>query len=151
MRFRFSRVPATATLLAIITAVFILEWYRGALENNDMLYEMGAITPTMLQDGQWWRIFGVLLLTGLVIGVVGQVVAVPLAVVGALGPTVFPGTAGALLLVLSSFLSQILVGAITTPFTSAVTALQYVDQRIRKEGLDVELIAASKANAPGPR
>ena len=62
-----------------------------------------------------------------------------------------PGTAGALLLVLSSFLSQILVGAITTPFTSAVTALQYVDQRIRKEGLDVELIAASKANAPGPR
>ncbi len=104
-----------------------------------------------LSRGQWWRIFGVLLLTGLVIGVVGQVVAVPLAVVGALGPTVFPGTAGALLLVLSSFLSQILVGAITTPFTSAVTALQYVDQRIRKEGLDVELIAASKAYAPGPR
>jgi hypothetical protein len=104
-----------------------------------------------LSHGQWWRIFGVLLLTGLVIGVVGQVVAVPLALVGALGPTLFPGTAGALLLVLSSFLSQILVGAITTPFTSAVTALQYVDQRIRKEGLDVELIAASKANAPGPR
>jgi len=104
-----------------------------------------------LSHGQWWRIFGVLLLTGLVIGVVGQVVAVPLALVGALGPTLFPGTAGAMLLVLSSFLSQILVGAITTPFTSAVTALQYVDQRIRKEGLDVELIAASKANAPGPR
>ena len=104
-----------------------------------------------LSHRQWWRIFGVLLLTGLVIGVVGQVVAVPLALVGALGPTVFPGTAGALLLVLSSFLSQILVGAITTPFTSAVTALQYVDQRIRKEGLDVELIAASRANAPGPR
>ena len=104
-----------------------------------------------LSHRQWWRIFGVLLLTGLVIGVVGQVVAVPLALVGALGPTVFPGTAGALLLVLSSFLSQILVGAITTPFTSAVTALQYVDQRIRKEGLDVELIAASRANATGPR
>jgi hypothetical protein len=104
-----------------------------------------------LSHGQWWRIFGILLLTGLVIGVVGQVVAVPLGVVGALGPTVFPGTAGALLLVLSSFLSQILVGAITTPFTSAVTALQYVDQRIRKEGLDVELIAAARANTPGPR
>ena len=48
------------------------------------------------------------------------------------------------MLVFSSYLSQILVGAITTPFTSAVTALQYVDQRIRKEGLDVQLIAASQ-------
>jgi hypothetical protein len=104
-----------------------------------------------LSRGQWWRIFGVLLLTGLVAGVVGQVVAVPLGIVGAVGPTLFPGTAGALLLVLSSFLSQILVGALTTPFTAAVTALQYVDQRIRKEGLDVELIAASRATAPGPR
>jgi rhomboid protease GluP len=62
MRFRFSRVPATATLLAIITAVFILEWFRGALENNDVLYEMGAIYPTMLQDGQWWRIFAAMFL-----------------------------------------------------------------------------------------
>jgi hypothetical protein len=46
--------------------------------------------------------------------------------------------------VFSAYLSQIVVGAITTPFTSAVIALQYVDQRIRKEGLDVQLIAASQ-------
>jgi hypothetical protein len=105
----------------------------------------------VLSRGQWWRIFGVLLLTGLVIGVVGQVVAVPLALLGTAGPFLFPGTAGALLMVLSSFLSQILVGALTTPFTSAVTALQYVDQRIRKEGLDVQLIAATRATAPAAR
>ena len=105
-----------------------------------------------LSRGQWWRIFGILLLTGLVIGVVGQVVAVPLGLVGAAAPVLFPGTAGALVLVLTSYLSQILVGAVTTPFTSAVTALQYVDQRIRKEGLDVELIAATQVSAaPGPR
>jgi hypothetical protein len=60
------------------------------------------------------------------------------------GPVLFPGTTGALVLVLSSFVTQVLVGALTTPFTSAVTALQYVDQRIRKEGLDVQLIAASQ-------
>jgi hypothetical protein len=54
------------------------------------------------------------------------------------------GTGGGLLLVFSTYLSQIVVGAITTPFTSAVVALQYVDQRIRKEGLDVQLIAASQ-------
>ena len=104
-----------------------------------------------LSRGQWWRLFGILLLTGLVVGVVGQVVAVPLALAGAAGPALFPGTAGALVMVLSSYLAHILVGAVTTPFTSAVTALQYVDQRIRKEGLDVELIAASQVAVPGPR
>ena len=104
-----------------------------------------------LSRGQWWRLFGILLLTGLVVGVAGQVVAVPLALVGAAGPALFPGTAGALVMVLTSYLSQILVGAVTTPFMSAVTALQYVDQRIRKEGLDVELIAATQVPVPGPR
>ncbi|MEO5709780.1 MAG: hypothetical protein ABIQ59_08150 [Nocardioidaceae bacterium] len=104
-----------------------------------------------LSRGQFWRIFGILLLTALVAGIVGQVISVPLALVGTLGPLVFPGTGGALLLVLSSYLSQIVVGALTTPFTSAVTALQYVDQRIRKEGLDVELIAASQRGPTGTR
>ena len=32
--------------------------------------------------------------------------------------------------------------SLATPFTAAVTVLQYLDQRIRKEGYDVELIAA---------
>jgi hypothetical protein len=83
------------------------------------------------------------LLTALVVGLVGQVLAIPLALVGAIGPLVVPGTGGALVLVFSAYLAQVLVGAVTTPFTSAVVALQYVDQRIRKEGLDVQLIAAS--------
>ena len=104
-----------------------------------------------LSQGQFWRLLGIMLLTGLVAGIVGQVVAVPLGLVGALGPLAFPGTGGALLLVLSSYLSQIVVGSLTTPFTSAVTALQYVDQRIRKEGLDVELIAAAQRGPTGTR
>ena len=65
-----------------------------------------------LSRGQFWRLFGILLLTGLVAGIVGQVVAVP-ARPGRRrsGRPCFPGTAGALLLVFSSYLSQILVGA----------------------------------------
>ena len=97
-----------------------------------------------LSRGQFWRLFGTMLLAALLVGVVGQVVSVPLGIVGAVGPAFFPGTTGALMLVFSSFVTQVLVGALTTPFTSAVTALQYVDQRIRKEGLDVQLIAASQ-------
>jgi hypothetical protein len=97
-----------------------------------------------LSRGQFWRLLGISLLTSLVVGLVGEVIAVPLGLLGVLGGALFPGTAAALVLVFSSYLSQIVVGSITTPFTSAVVALQYVDQRIRKEGLDVQLIAAAQ-------
>ena len=49
MRLRLSRAPATATLLAIITVVFVLEWMAGALWNDDSLVAMGAIVPGMLR------------------------------------------------------------------------------------------------------
>ena len=38
-------------------------------------------------------------------------------------------------------LASVLSSAFTAPFTSAVTCLQYVDQRIRKEAYDMELLA----------
>ena len=99
---------------------------------------------TSLSRSQFWRLFGISLLTNLVVGVASQVIAIPLGIVGAAAGVVIQGTAGALVLVFASYLSQIIVGAITTPFTSGVVALQYVDQRIRKEGLDVSLIAAAQ-------
>jgi hypothetical protein len=99
---------------------------------------------TSLSRRQFWRLFGIWLLTALVVGLASEVVAIPLGILGVAGGAVFPGTGGALVLVFSSYLTQVIVGAITTPFTSAVVALQYVDQRIRKEGLDVQLIAAAQ-------
>jgi hypothetical protein len=99
---------------------------------------------TSLSRQQFWRLFGISLLTNLVVGLASQVIAIPLGIVGAVSGVLIEGTAGALVLVFSSYLSQIIVGAITTPFTSGVVALQYVDQRIRKEGLDVSLIAAAQ-------
>ena len=104
-----------------------------------------------LSRDQFWRLLGVYLLTTLVVGLVSQVIAVPLGLLGLLGPLALPGTGGALVLVFSSYLTQIVVGAITTPFTSAVVALQYVDQRIRKEGLDMTLLAAAEPASPDLR
>ena len=42
----------------------------------------------------------------------------------------------------SSFLSSVLQAAVL-PFNSAVVALTYIDLRMRKEGLDVELRQAA--------
>ena len=41
---------------------------------------------------------------------------------------------------LSSNLSTVLTGGLLGPFTGGVLALQYMDQRFRKEGLDIELL-----------
>ena len=55
MSTRFSRAPVTATLLIVIAIVFAFEVLTGAIRNGDVLYQMGAIVPGMLQRGDWWR------------------------------------------------------------------------------------------------
>lgn len=102
-----------------------------------------------LSRGQYWRIFGIWLLTGLVVGVASQVIAIPFGIIGMVAVFAAPDSSWAgLLLVLSGYVSTVIVGAVTTPFSAGVSALLYLDQRIRKEGYDVELIAASEHSAP---
>ena len=47
-------------------------------------------------------------------------------------------------------LATLISGAITTPFSAGVDALLAVDQRIRREGLDVQLIHAAQYGGPAP-
>jgi rhomboid protease GluP len=56
------RAPATAAILAVITIVFVYELIVGATENNDMLFQLGAIVPWsyIVEHGEYWR-----LLTGM--------------------------------------------------------------------------------------
>ena len=49
-----------------------------------------------------------------------------------------------------SGLASLISGAITTPFTAGVDALMAIDQRIRREGLDVQLIHAAQRGGPAP-
>lgn len=104
-----------------------------------------------LSSRQFWRILGITILTALVVGVVGQVAGFPFALAGGIGPALLSdGATAALVMVFSTYLSEIVIGVVTTPFTSAVVALQYIDQRIRKEGYDVELLAVSQQPGQQP-
>ncbi len=146
-------VPLTLAAVALLAFVQVRCFQLAA--SALVLERIGVLASlrraTQLSRGQFWRLLGVQLLTVLVVGVVSQVLAVPLTLLGLAGPFLLPGTAGALVLVFAGYLSQVVVGAVTTPFTSAVVALQYVDQRIRKEGLDVQLIAAAQQATHGGR
>ena len=148
-------VAVPLLLLAVVTLAFVQVRYIQFAAPGLVLERLGLGASLRragaLSRGQFWRLLGILALTALVVGVVGQVVAIPPAVLRTGGAFLLQGTPGALVMVFASFLSQVVVGAVTTPFTSAVATLQYVDQRIRKEGLDVQLIAASRQSTPNQR
>lgn len=94
-----------------------------------------------LTRGQFWRTFGIALLTLLVAQVAGGMLSLPISLVGQLG-LAGSGSArfGLLLLVVTNALSSVVSAAFVAPFTTAVTSLQYLDQRMRKEAYDVELM-----------
>lgn len=105
---------------------------------------LGAVARGFrLTRRQFWRIFGIALLTVLIAYAAGQVLSVPFTVVSmALGVAVGPEYA-VLVLVAVQALSSVVTTAFVAPWTAAVTSLQYVDQRMRKEAYDVELMAAA--------
>jgi len=93
-----------------------------------------------LTRGQFWRTFGIALLTVLATSLASQVIAVPLAIIGNVAVLAAPEYA-TLGLVATQAVSTVVASAFVAPFTSAVSSLQYLDQRIRKEAYDVELLA----------
>ena len=94
----------------------------------------------------WWRVFGVLLLTVVIGTFVSQIVQLPFAALGAgsVGGIFDPdadvlGTRSLVMSAIGAGLATTLVA----PFTAGVRALLYVDRRMRAEGLDVSLSAAA--------
>lgn len=104
----------------------------------------------LLVKGDWWRVFGISLLTLVVALFVSLVIQVPFELLGygSVGELTGGGDAlSARTLVLSS-LGGIVAATLVDPFTAGVRALLYVDRRMRAEGLDVALTAAAANPTP---
>ena len=93
-----------------------------------------------LTSRAFWRTLGIALLTLVVTSIAAQVLAIPFSIVGAVLTLVVSAEYGALVLVVTQALATVVSAAFVAPFTSAVATLQYVDQRMRKEAYDVELM-----------
>lgn len=105
--------------------------------------------------GPFWRILGLRVLTGLIVGVAASVITLPITLIlfFVIGLTMAEDPGGGNFLVLQTITSGIaglLTGALTTPFSAGVDALLYVDARIRREGLDVQLIQTAQGAAAPP-
>jgi hypothetical protein len=133
---------------------------RWSLASPALILEKQPVRQSLarsakLVQGSWWRIFGILLLTNLITAFVSFVIALPFELLGLstsglsmgsfldgdmaeLGPLyhVFTGIGG------------MIATMVTLPVTAGVTVLLYIDRRIRREALDLELTRASGI-APG--
>ena len=123
--FLYTRFVLLAAPALVVEGTGVLDSFRRA---------------AVLSRGQFWRILGIFVLANLAASVVGQVIAVPFAILGVIGLFLLPSSWALAGMLLTSHVSTILTGALIGPFTSGVLVLLYLDQRFRKEGLDIELI-----------
>lgn len=101
----------------------------------------GAIARSYrLTSRAFWRTLGIALLTLVVTSIAGQMLSVPFSIIGAVLSLAVSAEYGALVLIVTQALAVVVSAAFVAPFTSAVATLQYVDQRMRKEAYDVELM-----------
>lgn len=95
----------------------------------------------VLSRGSFWRLFGIYLLSSILASIVSSLVSAPgMLVAGIVFPAADVTHPGAIAI---TVLSQIVASTISTTFLSSVVALLYIDVRMRREGLDVELAAAA--------
>ncbi len=149
-------------IAALFAAMFVGIWLyvRYALAVPALMLETATddqqrpirVVPALRRSAalvrrSWWRTFAILLLIMFIVWLIGQVVAVPLGV-----PSLFGGGDGessmAAWFILNT-LAGMVAATISAPFTAAATALLYVDRRIRREGLDIELARAAGVELPG--
>ena len=131
------------TRLAFVTAVIVLEG-RGVVSAFARSWQLTTGVA-------FWRIFGIRLLTSLIVGTAAYLITLPLTIVGV--AIVFAAGDEQNFFMWQAVLgglATLISGALTTPFTAGVDALMAIDQRIRREGLDVQLIHAAQQGGPAP-
>jgi hypothetical protein len=152
-------VVGTVVGVPLVFCVLVVLYVRLAFAAPALLLERLGVVAAFrrswrLGTGSWWRVLGVLLLTGLIASVASGLLRLPFGIIGNL-VAVAMGDAGnstsisgpLVVSAVVSSLGTILSAAVTAPFTAAVVCLLYIDLRIRREGLDVALARAAATNA----
>ncbi|MGX2996891.1 glycerophosphoryl diester phosphodiesterase membrane domain-containing protein [Streptomyces sp. JNUCC 64] len=150
---------AALTVLGGLAALVVSVWLliRLSLASPALMLEKQGVGKAMgrslkLVRGSWWRIFGITLLAAVIANVLASIIAIPFTVLA----TVAEGGASSGLLAASgegwtfliiSGVGSVIASTLTFPVTAGVTVLLYIDRRIRREGLDLELARA--AGVPG--
>jgi hypothetical protein len=141
-------------MLCIIPGV--LAWVFWALVAPALVLERGTFKQAFsrsvkLVSGAFWRVLGILLLAHIIQSFFESIIQLPFnAGAGLFSQFMNPGkvylpSTGDLLL---QSAGQIVSGTIAIPFVTLVTVIVYLDQRMRREGMDIELARAAGVQPP---
>jgi membrane-anchored glycerophosphoryl diester phosphodiesterase (GDPDase) len=150
------------TALGFLAGALVAVWLmvRFSLASPALMLEKQGIKKAMgrstkLVNGSWWRVFGIQLLATVIANIVASIIVIPFTFLAAAlsgdGVSGFlegGGDLGWTFLVISG-VGSVIGSMITFPITAGVTVLLYIDQRIRREALDLELARAAGIQGPG--
>ncbi|MEV4442654.1 hypothetical protein AB0K09_27305 [Streptomyces sp. NPDC049577] len=117
-------------------------WIRYSLAAPALMLEKQGIREALARSVKlttpvWWRIFGIQMLATALVFVVQMILQIPLNII----ELILTGKSGSSPVIAA--VGGVLATTISLPVTAGVTALLYMDQRIRRESLDLELARAA--------
>jgi hypothetical protein len=130
---------ALATIALIVPGIWLFVMYSVAVPAL-LLERIGPVAALRrsfrLVRRRWWSTAGALLVGYLLIGIIGALVSGVIMVI----PNVVAED-NTLAAALGAVVGGTVGSVLTTPYSAAVVTLLYFDLRVRKEGLDLQLIA----------
>jgi hypothetical protein len=137
---------------ASVVAIWLM--IRFSLASPALMLEKQSIRKSLsrsakLVRGSWWRVFGIQLLATVIANIIAMIIVIPFAVVAGLfsgdgvsGIVDGTGGLGWTFLIISG-IGSVIGSMLTFPINAGVTVLLYIDQRIRREALDLDLARAA--------
>jgi hypothetical protein len=150
----FTLAVVAGTILCLIPAVPVYVFF--SLAGPALILERSTVGQAFgrsrkLVSGSFWRVLGILLLALVISIVITIVIGIPFNLgSGAFGSIINPGDVSGLSIgsLLLQSVGTIIAQTIVTPFVALVTVLVYIDQRMRTEGMDIELARAAGVTPP---
>jgi hypothetical protein len=158
-----SGAPAVAIALALVVGipafccVSVYLYVAFALAPAVVVLEKQSVVASLTRSrrlikGAWWRTFGIVVLVNIIAGIVSGIFSGIFTVAALFAAGASSGFSSAnpyeLLPLIITAVGSIIGATITWPFTAVASALIYVDRRIRREGLDLELARAAGFTPP---
>ncbi|GGP77597.1 glycerophosphoryl diester phosphodiesterase membrane domain-containing protein [Streptomyces abikoensis] len=123
-------------------------WVRYSLAAPALMLEKQGVISAMrrsakLVRGASWRIFGIQVLAAFIVFMIGSMAQIPTSFIDGIvtGESTMDHLTWTSLII--NGVGAAIGSALALPITAGVTALLYMDQRIRRESLDIELARAA--------
>ncbi|MGG7463912.1 hypothetical protein [Plantibacter sp. YIM 135347] len=168
--FAFTTLGDAGIVLAVLTgiagvlvliAAYVWIGTKISLAPSIIVLERSGVFPALkrswqLTDRFFWRTFGIQFLVASVVSVVSQVVVLPVSLLSSFVPFFFIGTGDEQVMIIATIVGQgltmlvsVVIGAVTIVITGSVASVIYIDLRMRKEGLDIDLTRFVEDRAAG--